>query len=126
MSDEPQAIETEAPTPGALDPEAVGKLIDEGATLVDVRRPYEFEAGHLAGARNIEMNELVARAAELERDRPLLLYCRTGNRSSMAVDAFREAGYDAHNLAGGLEAWVAEGRPIEPADGEVTAPLPPS
>jgi rhodanese-related sulfurtransferase len=102
------------------------ELIEAGATLIDVRRPYEFEAGHLAGARNIEMNELTAHAEEIPRDRALLFYCRTGNRSSMAVEAFREAGYDAHNLVGGIEAWHADGRPLEPEDGEVVAPLPPS
>lgn len=94
--------------------------------MIDVRRPYEFEGGHLAGARNIEMNELPARSGEIERGLPVLFYCRTGNRSGMAVDAFREAGYDAHNLAGGIEAWVADGRELEPEDGEVRTPPPPS
>ena len=56
----------------------------------------------------------------------MLFYCRSGNRSAMAADAFREAGYDAHNLAGGIEAWVGEGRPLDPADGEVVPPPPPS
>ena len=56
----------------------------------------------------------------------MLFDCRSGNRSGMAADAFREAGWDTHNLAGGLEAWVADGRPLEPDDGEVRAPLPPS
>ena len=56
----------------------------------------------------------------------MLFYCRSGNRSGMAAEAFREAGYDAHNLAGGIEAWAEAGRPLEPEDGEVRAPLPPS
>jgi rhodanese-related sulfurtransferase len=56
----------------------------------------------------------------------VVFYCRTGNRSSMAVDAFREAGYEAYNLAGGIEAWNAEGGQLEPDDGAVVAPLPPS
>ena len=102
------------------------ELIAAGATLVDVRRPYEYEGGHLPGAVNIEMNELPARSAEIARDRPVLFYCRSGNRSSMAVDAFREAGYDAQNLAGGIAAWHADGRALEPDGGEVRAPLPAS
>ncbi len=53
----------------------------------------------------------------------MLFYCRSGNRSAMAADAFRQAGYEAHNLAGGIEAWVADSRPLEPEGGEV-APAP--
>ena len=94
--------------------------------MIDVRRSYEFEAGHIPGARNIEMNDLTSRAEEISREHGVLFYCRSGGRSSMAVDAFREAGYDAHNIAGGIEAWAAEGRPLDPADGGVRGPLPPS
>jgi rhodanese-related sulfurtransferase len=110
----------------ALPPEQVAQLIGDGVALIDVRRAYEFESGHIPGALNIEMNELTARAGEIARDQPVLFYCRSGGRSSMAVDAFREAGYDAHNLAGGIEAWAAQKRPLDPADGVVKAPLPPS
>jgi rhodanese-related sulfurtransferase len=123
VSDEPVEVEQGE---HALAPAEAAELIEGGATLVDVRRPYEYEGGHLPGAANIEMNELAARSDEIPRDRAVLFYCRTGNRSGMAVDAFREAGYEAHNLAGGIEAWSAEGRELEPADGEVRAPLPAS
>jgi rhodanese-related sulfurtransferase len=109
-----------------LDPTRAGALIDAGAMLIDVRQPYEFDAGHLAGSANIEMNELSPRAGEIPKDHPVLFICRTGNRSGMATDAFRAAGWNAHNLAGGLEAWVANGRSLEPDDGEVRAPVPPS
>ena len=106
--------------------EAVIELIDAGATLIDVRRPFEYEGGHLEDAINIEMNELTARSAEVPRNHPVVFTCRTGNRSGMAADAFREAGWDAHNLEGGLEQWVASGRPLVPEDGEVRPPPPPS
>ena len=102
------------------------ELIDAGAVLIDVRRPYEYEGGRLAGSRNIEMNELSAAADSIPRDRSVLFYCRSGNRSGMAAQAFREAGYDAYNLAGGIEAWAAEGQPLEPDDGEVRKPRPAS
>ena len=110
----------------ALPPERVEALLSDGVAVIDVRRSYEFEAGHIPGALNIEMNDLTRRAEEISRDEPVLFYCRAGGRSSMAVDAFREAGYDARNLAGGIEAWVADGRPLDPADGRVRLPLPPS
>ena len=119
MSD-PIASETD------LSAERVAELVDEGAELIDVRRPDEWEAGHIAGARRIEMNDLTASADSIDRERPVVFYCRTGNRSGMAAAAFREAGYDAYHLADGIEGWVAEGRAIEPEDGVVRPQLPPS
>jgi rhodanese-related sulfurtransferase len=109
-----------------LDPKRVAELAAEGALLIDVRRAYEWEGGRIAGARHIEVNELVAQAESIPNDKPVVFYCRTGNRSGMAAAAFREAGYDAHNMAGGLHAWVDAGLEIEPADGEVRDPLPAS
>lgn len=119
-------MDDETTTTAAVDPERFAELIDADATLVDVRRAYEFEGGRLPSATNIEMNELTTAADSLPRDRPLLFYCRRGNRSAMAADAFRQAGYDAHHLAGGIEAWVEAGRPLDPDGGEVRAPLPAS
>jgi rhodanese-related sulfurtransferase len=109
-----------------LGPEQAAELIEAGAELIDVRRPYEYEGGRLAGSRNVEINELTAAAETISRDRPVIFYCRSGNRSQMAAQAFRESGYDAHNLAGGIEAWDAAGRPLEPEHGEVKKPLPAS
>jgi rhodanese-related sulfurtransferase len=105
-----------------LAPKDVAELA--GAELIDVRRDYEFEAGHLTGARRVEMNDLTAQADSIPRDRPVVFYCRTGNRSGMAADAFREAGYDAHNMAGGITAWAEQGLPLEPKGGGVAQPRP--
>jgi rhodanese-related sulfurtransferase len=103
-------------------PEQVAKLLENGGIqLIDVRRPDEFEAGRIAGARLLELAELAARAGELDRDRPIVFYCRSGSRSAMATEAFRGAGFDAHNMAGGLLDWQAAGLPLEPADGHVAA-----
>jgi rhodanese-related sulfurtransferase len=87
--------------------------------LVDVRRPDEHEAGRITGDRHIELDRLPAEAGSLDRERPILFYCRTGSRSAMAMQAFAAAGYDARHLDGGLEAWVAAGLPIEPDGGRV-------
>jgi rhodanese-related sulfurtransferase len=119
MGDGP-AVETE------LTPERAAELIATGVELIDVRRPYEWEGGRIAGARNIEVNELAAGAESIPRDRPVLFYCRSGNRSAMAAEAFRQAGYDARHMAGGIDAWAATGRPLEPEDGEVRIPPPAS
>lgn len=103
-----------------LAPERAAELVREGgAQLVDVRETFEHEAGRIAGARHIEMDRLTEEAGSIERDRPVVFYCRTGARSGVAVQAFRGAGYDAFNLSGGLVAWVERGLPIEPEDGRV-------
>jgi rhodanese-related sulfurtransferase len=118
-ADEALVSEFELAPAEVADLAAAGKI-----ELVDVRLDYEHEAGHLAGSRWIEMNDLAANAASIAKDRPVVFYCRSGNRSGMAAEAFAQAGYDAHNLAGGIIAWVEEGHPLEPEDGEVAGPRP--
>jgi len=103
-----------------LAPKRVAELVSGSETqLVDVREPYEHDAGRIAGATHIELDRLPTEAESLDRERPLVFYCRSGSRSAMAADAFRAAGYDAYNMDGGLEAWVESGLPIEPPDGRV-------
>jgi rhodanese-related sulfurtransferase len=103
-----------------MSPQQAEELIREGgAQLVDVREPYENEAGRIAGSLHIELQRLPDEAAALDRERPILFYCRSGSRSALAAEAFAAAGYEARNLDGGLEAWVGAGLPIEPSDGHV-------
>jgi rhodanese-related sulfurtransferase len=90
--------------------------------LIDVRQPHEHAAGRIAGGRLVELAEVPAQADTIDRERPLVFYCRSGARSAMAAEAFRNAGFDAHNMAGGLLEWHAAGLPIEPADGYVADP----
>jgi rhodanese-related sulfurtransferase len=109
-----------AAPPEELPPARVAELMRDGAQVVDVREPSEREAGRIPeDTAHIELNDLPAEAGSLDRERPLVFYCRTGNRSALAAQAFAAAGFDAHNLDGGLKAWVAEGLPIEPAGGHV-------
>ena len=101
-------------------PQEVAELLGRGdIQLVDVRQGYEHEAGHIAGGRHVELAELAAAAGTIDRDRPVVFYCRSGSRSAMAAEAFSGAGYDAHNMAGGLLEWEAAGLPLEPEDGQV-------
>jgi rhodanese-related sulfurtransferase len=98
----------------------VATLMESGdVQLVDVRQPYEHEAGRIAGDRHIELGRLAAEVETLDRERPVVFYCRSGARSAMATDAFRGAGFDAHNMLGGLLDWEAAGLPLEPAGGYV-------
>ncbi len=104
-------------------PREVSRLLADGAVqLVDVRAPHEHEAGRISGGRLIELATLSEHADAIDRDRPVVFYCRSGARSAMATEAFAQAGFDAHNMTGGLLAWNAEGLPIEPADGFVADP----
>ena len=89
--------------------------------LIDVREPYEYEAGRVTGARHIELQQVAAQADTIDREQPVVFYCRVGSRSTMAANAFRRAGYDAYSMDGGLVAWQASGLPLEPADGRVEA-----
>jgi rhodanese-related sulfurtransferase len=101
-------------------PRQVAELHAEGELqLIDVRQPYEHEAGRIQGDRLIALAELQSQAETIERDRPVVFYCRSGSRSAMATEAFRQAGFDAHNMAGGLLEWEAAGLPLQPADGYV-------
>jgi rhodanese-related sulfurtransferase len=103
-----------------LSPAQVAELQRGGAQLIDVREPYEREAGRIPDdTDHIELDQLTGRAESIDPGRPVVFYCRTGSRSALAAEAFAAAGFDAHNLDGGLKAWVADGLPIEPADGHV-------
>lgn len=101
-------------------PELTQQAIADGSALViDVREPYEREAGHAGGTAHIPVTELSAQAATLAKDRPIVFICRVGGRSTMAAQALRASGYDAWSMAGGMLRWDAEGKPLVPHDGTV-------
>jgi rhodanese-related sulfurtransferase len=113
MADAPES------TPRTVDRDEARQMVEAGAQLIDVRADHEWEAGHLPGAVHIALPELPARTDEIDKDRPVILYCRGGNRSSMATTALAEAGYDAAKLAEGATGWEEEGLPFEPEGGYV-------
>ena len=77
--------------------------------LLDVRQPEEYEAGHIPGAMLIPLGELEARQEELERDKKIITYCRSGRRSMAAAIALCGLGFrDVHNLEGGILTWRHE------------------
>lgn len=103
-------------TPGEVEP---------GTQLVDVRTAEERAAGRIPDdTAHIPFEELSDRAGEIDRERPVVFYCRSGERSGVAADAFAASGFDAVNLTGGILAWAEAGRPV---DGDVGHPsgLPP-
>jgi rhodanese-related sulfurtransferase len=96
--------------------------------VVDVRWPNEWAAGHIDGARHIPQDQLDDRQGELDRERPVVTVCRTGNRSAVAASWLRDDGFQAENLDGGLDEWAAAGLPLVAPDGtpgRVVDPEPP-
>jgi len=84
----------------------------EDHVLLDVREQPEWDAGHIDGAVHIPMTELNTRQQEIPSDRPIVCVCRSGQRSAMVTQALVGAGYDAHNLEGGMLAWAEAKSPI--------------
>lgn len=82
------------------------------AYLLDVREPGEWAAGHAPEAVHIPMNELTDRAAEIPREREVYVICRSGGRSAQVTIALNNAGWQALNVAGGMQSWEAAGRPM--------------
>jgi hydroxyacylglutathione hydrolase/adenylyltransferase/sulfurtransferase len=105
----------------AIEPERLAAWLAEDPQLqvIDVREPYEREAGHIAGTRHIELNKLSAEAASLDAQRPVVFYCRVGARSTMAAQALRASGFEAYSMSGGLLRWAQEQRPLAPEGASV-------
>lgn len=102
-----------APSPagGAMDAQTLRAQQAHNAALflLDVREPDEYAAGHIDGATLIPLGSLQSRAAELPKDRPIVVYCRSGRRSAEAVSQLHALGFDtAVNLTGGYTRWAAE------------------
>lgn len=82
--------------------------------LVDVRTAGEFSSGHLAAARNIPLDQLQGRLGELDKSKPLAVYCRSGHRSSQAIKILRSAGFaQSKHMDGGIMAWQGAGMPVK-------------
>lgn len=77
--------------------------------LIDVRTPQEFADGHIAGAINIPVEEIGGRLNEVPDDKPVVLYCRSGNRSAQAANILVGAGYTGVYDLGGIIDWTAAG-----------------
>jgi thioredoxin 1 len=74
--------------------------------VIDVRTPGEYKGGHLKNARLIPIDDFDARLAEIDKDKPALLYCASGGRSEIALDTLKKAGYKkAVHMSAGFDAW---------------------
>ncbi len=85
---------------------------DTSVSIIDVREPHEYEAGHAPGAILIPLGEVVERTNELPAG-PLHIICGSGVRSLHACEALAPLGFDVTNIAGGTGGWIAAGHPVE-------------
>lgn len=94
--------------------DAVPHPLPEGLTILDVREPDEWAAGHIDGAVHIPLMDLPARVGELTELEPVqtLVVCKVGGRSAQATAYLAQQGLEAVNLAGGMLDWHAAGRPM--------------
>lgn len=96
----------------AVGPAGAVTLVEEGALLLDVREPHEWEAGHAPQATHVPMGQVADHLDALPADRPVVCVCHVGGRSAAVAGFLRQAGLDARNLAGGMEAWAGAGLPV--------------
>ena len=109
------ACRTRASAEGALAPTQAAAWIKERKELqlIDVRSEGEYASGHLAGAKLIPVQEIEDRLSEIDKQQPVLLYCRSGHRSGNALKILQTHGYaQAKHLQGGIIAWHAAGLPV--------------
>lgn len=103
-------IETLAGVSSLISPEEYVTYFDNGNFdyyLLDVRTPQEFSGGHIQGADNISHDELARQLEELPTDKPIVLYCNSGNRSRFAADLLEDAGFSSvYDIDGGIVAWT--------------------
>ena len=96
-----------------VDPGAAIKLINNSATVIDLRSADAFGRGHIVGARNISPEDVDARIEKLDRTKPVVAVCDSGITSGRVVDKLRKAGFEsAWGLKGGMNAWTQDGLPV--------------
>jgi len=104
-----------ADAPRSVDVRQAQQMNSQGALLIDVREPHEYESGHAPGSKLIPVGQLDKRLKEIEsfRDKPVVLICRSGRRSAAAAETLQKAGFtQATNVEGGMLAWEKAGLPV--------------
>jgi hydroxyacylglutathione hydrolase len=103
-------------TVAQVSPTDAARMLARGeATMIDVRAPDEWAAGHLPGVRNIPLGHLAARVSELPTDKPVVVHCQSGGRAAIAASLLAAHGVpQVVNLTGGFRAWQQAGLPVAP------------
>jgi len=94
--------------------EATHLINREDASILDVREPGEYGSGHIIGAKNVPLARLEGGELPKRKDKPVIVYCDTGERAGKAVAGLKKQGFErVVNLSGGLRAWQQAGLPVE-------------
>lgn len=91
------------------------KLINNDAAVIDIRNVEAFSSGHIAGARNIPMDQLEAKKSQVEKlkSKPIVAVCDAGITTTKVVDNLRKAGFEnVYGLKGGMNGWTQAGLPV--------------
>jgi rhodanese-related sulfurtransferase len=88
------------------------QMYQDGTFVLDVRTPEEWNEFHAPNTTLIPLDELAARVNELPKDQPIVVVCRSGNRSQAGRDILLQAGFAATSMNGGLNEWRASGHPV--------------
>jgi rhodanese-related sulfurtransferase len=99
----------------ALPPQEVIRLMNQGATVLDLRKQQAFQEGHISGARHFDAAQIATAADALKKykERPLIVYCDRGTTAAATVRSLTQQGFTkVFNLRGGLSAWRAENLPL--------------
>lgn len=102
--------------PWATPAQATHLINREDASVIDVREPAEYAAGHVLGAKNVPLARVASAGAELakRKAKPMIVYCASGDRSNKAAATLRKQGFErVFTLAGGMKAWQDAGLPVE-------------
>ena len=100
--------------PAEISVQEAYKLYQDGTFVLDVRTPEEWDDFHAPNTTLIPLDELPNRVNELPKDQPIVVICRSGNRSAVGRDILRQAGFaNVTSVNGGLKAWRAAGYPVE-------------
>ncbi|OWW21947.1 rhodanese-like domain-containing protein [Noviherbaspirillum denitrificans] len=99
-----------------VDPQQAQAMFRQGALVIDVREPHEYNEVHAPGSLLVPLGQLAARANEFRafENRPVVLICRSGQRSAAAAELLVQQGFKSvHNVQGGIIAWEKAGLPVE-------------
>ena len=92
------------------------QLMEQGVTIIDVRTPQEYSEGYIKGAVNIDWyaSDFQNNIEQLNHQNPVVLYCRSGNRSGLAAVKLQSMGFiKIYSLTGGMNSWQVSGFPVE-------------
>lgn len=109
----PRAVTTAAENISPADYQSQFVASSTSHLLIDVRTAEEFASGHIRGSVNIPVESLQSRLNEVPANQPIVVYCRSGNRSALASDILKQAGYSSIYDLGGIIDWTAQGFPVE-------------